>query len=118
MVPVAVSTALSTKDSVPSLACPPPTGSARTAALPEPYALAHKILQLTMAWQVVQGLNARISQLRAMTVSQPGRAADAGAEMERIIGAIAARDGDAAAQASFDHLDRVKRLAAAALKAR
>ena len=30
IVPVVVSTALSTKDSVPSLACPPPTGSART----------------------------------------------------------------------------------------
>ena len=30
MVPVVVSTALSTKVSVPSLACPPPTGSART----------------------------------------------------------------------------------------
>jgi 4-carboxymuconolactone decarboxylase len=28
-------------------------GSSRTATLPEPYALAHTILQLTMAWQVV-----------------------------------------------------------------
>ena len=81
------------------------------------YELLFRIADKPMAWQVVQGLNARISQLRAVTVSQPGRAADAGAEMERIIGAIAAGDGEAAAQASLDHLDRVKRLAAAALKA-
>lgn len=81
------------------------------------YELMFRIADKPMAWQVVQGLNARISQLRAVTVSQPGRAADAGAEMERIIGAIAAGDGEAAAQASFDHLDRVKRLAAAALEA-
>ena len=81
------------------------------------YELMFRIADKPMAWQVVQGLNARISQLRAVTVSQPGRAADAGAEMERIIGAIAAGDGEAAAQASFAHLDRVKQLAAAALKA-
>ncbi len=81
------------------------------------YELMFRIAGKPMAWQVVQGLNARIGQLRAVTVSQPGRAADAGAEMERIIGAIAAGDAAAAAQASFDHLDRVKRLAAAALEA-
>lgn len=79
------------------------------------YELMFRIADKPMAWQVVQGLNARISQLRAVTVSQPGRAADAGAEMERIIAAIAAGDGDAAAQASFDHLNRVKALAAEAL---
>lgn len=79
------------------------------------YELMFRIADKPMAWQVVQGLNARISQLRAVTVSQPGRAADAGAEMDRIIAAIAAGDGDAAAKASLDHLDRVKCLAAAAL---
>ena len=52
------------------------------------YELMFRIADKPMAWQVVQDLNARISQLRAVTVSQPGRAADAGAEMERIIGSI------------------------------
>lgn len=79
------------------------------------YELLFRIAEKPMAWQVVQGLNARISQLRAMTVSQPGRAADAGAEMRCIIEAIAAHDGDAAARASFDHVERVKALAAEAL---
>ncbi len=79
------------------------------------YELLFKIADKPMAWQVVQGLNARISQLRAVTVSQPGRAADAGEEMRRIIDAIAAGDGEAAAQASFAHLERVKNLAALAL---
>ena len=79
------------------------------------YELTFRIADKPMAWRMMQGLNARIGQLRAVTVSQPGRAADAGAEMERIIGASADRDG--AAQASFDHLDRAKRLAAATLEA-
>ena len=79
------------------------------------YELLFRIADKPVAWQVVQGLNARISQLRAVTVSQPGRAADAGAEMDRIIAAIEAGDGGAAAQASLDHLERVKALANAAL---
>ena len=79
------------------------------------YELMFRIADKPMAWQVVQGLNARISRLRAVTISQPGRAADAGDEMRCIIDAIAAADGDAAARASFDHLERVKGLAAAAL---
>jgi len=81
------------------------------------YELMFRIADKPMAWQVVQGLNARISRLRAVTVAQPGRAADAGREMQRIIDAIAAGDGDGAAQASFDHLKRVKTLAAEALAA-
>ncbi len=82
------------------------------------YELLFRIADKPMAWQVVQGLNARISQLRAMTVSQPDRAGDAGAEMRLIIDAIAASDGDAAARASFDHVERVKALAAEALAKR
>ena len=90
-------------------------GRAILKATSEWYELMFRIADKPMAWQVVQGLNARISQLRAMTIAQPGRAADAGSEMRRIIDAIADGDGDAAAQASFDHLERVKGLATRAL---
>jgi len=69
-----------------------------------------------VAWQVVQGLNARINHLRAMTISQPGRSADANAEMTRIIQAIARHDGEAAARASFDHVETVRILAVVALR--
>lgn len=79
------------------------------------YELLFGIAGQPVAWQVVQGLNARINQLRAMTIAQPRRAKDAGGEMRRIIEAIAAHDGDAAAQASFDHVERVKQLALAVL---
>ena len=75
------------------------------------YELLFRIADKPVAWQMVQGLNARINQLRAMTVAQPRRATDAGSEMLRIVEAIAARDGDRAAHASFDHVERVKQLA-------
>jgi len=79
------------------------------------YELLFTIAGKSVAWQLVQGLNARINYLRAMTISQPDRAADANAEMTRIIEAIARRDGKAAAKASFDHIEKVKRLAITAL---
>jgi GntR family transcriptional regulator, trigonelline degradation regulator len=79
------------------------------------YELLFTIAGKSVAWQLVQGLNARINYLRAMTISRPNRAADANAEMTRIIDAIARRDGKAAAKASFDHIEKVKRLAMAAL---
>jgi GntR family transcriptional regulator, trigonelline degradation regulator len=79
------------------------------------YELLFTIAGKSVAWQLVQSLNARINYLRAMTVSQPSRAADAHAEMTRIIEAIARGDGEAAAKASFDHVEEVKRLAMAAL---
>jgi DNA-binding GntR family transcriptional regulator len=79
------------------------------------YELLFTIAGKSVAWQLVQGLNARINYLRAMTISRPNRAADANAEMTRIIEAIARRDGKAAAKASFDHIEKVKRLAMAAL---
>ncbi|MCW6511694.1 FCD domain-containing protein [Lichenifustis flavocetrariae] len=64
---------------------------------------------------MVQGLNAWINQLRAMTIAQPRRAVGAGGEMRRIIEAIAAGDADGAARASFDHVDRVRKFALAVL---
>jgi DNA-binding GntR family transcriptional regulator len=79
------------------------------------YELLFTIAGKSVAWQLVQGLNARINYLRAMTISQPNRAVDANAEMTRIIEAIARRNGKAAAKASFDHIEKVKRLAMATL---
>lgn len=80
------------------------------------YELLFTVAGKLVAWQVVQGLNARINQLRAMTISRPHRAIDAGAEMIRIIEAVEAGDGEAAARASFEHVETVKRLAIASLE--
>ncbi len=70
----------------------------------------------SVAWQLVQGLNARINYLRAMTISRPDRSVDANEEMLRIVEAIARKDGQAAAKASFDHVETVKNLAMAMLE--
>lgn len=59
------------------------------------------------AWQLVQGLNARINYLRAMTIFRPNRSLDAHAEMLRIVEAIARKDGQAAAKAGFDRVETV-----------
>ena len=80
------------------------------------YELLFRIADKPVAWQVVQGLNARINHLRAMTVAQPRRAEDANSEMLRIISAIENGDGEAAARASYEHVDLVKRLAIAGLE--
>ena len=80
------------------------------------YQLLFTIAGKSVGWQLVQGLNARINYLRAMTISRPNRSVDADAEMVRIIEAIARRDGRAAAEASFDHVETVKRLAIAMIE--
>lgn len=80
------------------------------------YELLFAIAGKSVAWQLVQGLNARINYLRAMTISRPNRSVDANAEMLRIVEAIARKDGRAAAKASFDHVEKVKNLAMAMLE--
>lgn len=80
------------------------------------YELLFAIAGKSVAWQLVQGLNARINYLRAMTISRPNRSVDANAEMLRIVEAIARGDGRAAAKASFDHVETVKNLALAMLE--
>ncbi|MBU4612746.1 GntR family transcriptional regulator [Achromobacter sp. GG226] len=72
---------------------------------------------MTVAWDVVQSLNARITRLRAMTIGSSGRRDDAAAEMARIVQALRARDGAAAQAASEDHVRRVARIAAERLAA-
>ena len=80
------------------------------------YELLFAVAGKSVAWQLVQGLNARINYLRAMTISRPDRSVDANAEMLRIVEAIARGDGRAAAKASFDHVETVKNLAMAMLQ--
>ena len=85
-------------------------------ATTEFYDLLFAVAGTSVAWQLVQGLNARINYLRAMTISRPDRSVDANAEMLRIVEAIARGDGRAAAKASFDHVETVKNLAMAMLE--
>jgi len=70
-----------------------------------------------VAWEVIQLLNARINQLRAMTIATPGRSQAAIAEMRRIHQAIERRNAEAAHAASLDHVNVVARLARQALEA-
>lgn len=69
----------------------------------------------SVAWGVVQSLNARINHLRGLTIATPGRAAAARAEMQRILEAIRRGDGAAAHRASLDHVLTVARLAQSSL---
>ena len=69
----------------------------------------------SVAWEVVQPLNARINQLRAMTIATPGRQVSGLAEMRRIYEAIARRDPAMADRASLDHVRQAAALALAAL---
>lgn len=79
------------------------------------YEILFTVAGKTVAWQVVHGLNARINHLRAMTIASPRRSQAALTEMRRLLDAIEARDGEAAARASFDHVHAVSKLAAQAL---
>ena len=64
---------------------------------------------------VVKTLNARINRLRALTIATPGRSGDSNREMNRLLDAIERRDGDAAAAASFAHIQQTAELALSAL---
>ncbi|GAA5231486.1 GntR family transcriptional regulator [Verticiella sediminum] len=72
---------------------------------------------MTVAWDVVQSLNARITHLRALTIGSSGRRGDAAAEMGRLIDALRQHDAQAAQQASQEHVQRVAQIAARQLAA-
>jgi len=65
----------------------------------------------TVAWGVVQSLNARINHLRAMTIGTPGRAKAAIGEMRRLVSAIKRHDADGARLTSLAHVQAVAALA-------
>lgn len=81
------------------------------------YETLFKVSGMTVAWDVVQSLNARINRLRALTISAPGRSAEAEQEMADILVALERRDPDAAEQASRRHVMRAAEIASARLPA-
>ncbi|MCV2869079.1 GntR family transcriptional regulator [Defluviimonas sp. WL0002] len=58
----------------------------------------------TIAWEIVQRLNGRISRLRALTLASSNRRVSGPAHMARICDAICAGQPEAAAAAVSDHL--------------
>ncbi|TXH99707.1 MAG: GntR family transcriptional regulator [Pseudorhodobacter sp.] len=71
----------------------------------------------SVAWEIVQRLNGRISRLRAMTLSTTDRRISGPAHMARIAEAIAANDPGAAKQAVRDHLKDAAEIARKLLEA-
>jgi DNA-binding GntR family transcriptional regulator len=65
----------------------------------------------TVAWTIVQSLNARISHLRMATLGSAGRGTTGPVEMRRIVDAIQARDAEAAEAACLDHVNQAARIA-------
>ncbi|MBN3758223.1 GntR family transcriptional regulator [Paraburkholderia sp. Tr-20389] len=69
-----------------------------------------------VAWEIVQTLNARINRLRAMTIASDDRGRQAVQEMNCILDALRARDGQRAREAATAHVARVADIAAALLR--
>lgn len=69
----------------------------------------------SVAWEVVQSLNARITHLRAVTIATEGRNKTGVAEMQRIFDAISQRRPEEAYSASVEHVEAAARLAFATL---
>ena len=67
---------------------------------------------------VLQSLHDRIASLRALTLTQPGRAEASVAEMRRILSTILAQDGNAACRACIEHVEQAALVAAAVLEQR
>ncbi len=55
-----------------------------------------------VAWDIVKSLTARINRLRSMTIRTPGRQQDGPRQMQIVVDAIKAGDGDAAFRAAQD----------------
>ncbi len=65
----------------------------------------------TVAWDLVERLNSRIGQLRAVTLSSQGRSVAGPKNLLAIVAAIKAHDADTAAQACAEHLAQAKEIA-------
>jgi GntR family transcriptional regulator, trigonelline degradation regulator len=70
----------------------------------------------SVAWEIVQTLNARINRLRAMTIASDDRGRQAVAEMNLILDAIEKRDPPRAHAAALAHIRRVAEIAAGQLR--
>lgn len=71
----------------------------------------------TVAWNVFRNLNARINQLRAMTLSSTGRSKAGPRELREILDAIKRRDAAAAEQACRRHVRQAHDIARRQLEA-
>ncbi len=69
-----------------------------------------------IAWEIVQGLNVRINQLRSMTIASENRRDAAIAEMTDIMNAIRSRNGDDAEAAARRHVEQAWRIAQQTLR--
>ena len=65
----------------------------------------------SVAWDLVERLNGRIGQLRALTLSTQGRSVEGPKNLLAIVDAIKQHDADAAEQACKDHLHQAKEIA-------
>lgn len=65
----------------------------------------------TVAWNIFRNLNARINQLRAMTLSSAGRSKAGPVELRRILESIERHDPDNAERACRDHVQRAHDIA-------
>jgi DNA-binding GntR family transcriptional regulator len=65
---------------------------------------------------VLQSLHDRIASLRVLTLTQPGRAVQSVAEMQRILEAILMQDPQAACRACSDHVEQAAAVAVQALE--
>jgi DNA-binding GntR family transcriptional regulator len=70
----------------------------------------------SVAWTVVQSLNARINHMRMTTLGSPGRRSTGPAEMRRIVEAIRARDAAAAEAACLKHINQAAQIALAIMR--
>jgi len=66
--------------------------------------------------QTLAGLQARVRLLRATSLSEPGRPAEAAAELRAVVDAVEAGDADAAAAACARHIHNAARTAIARLR--
>lgn len=75
------------------------------------YAIIFTSADKTVAWDVFRNLNARVNQLRAMTLASAGRATTGPAELHRIVAAIRNHDPDAAERACREHVQHAHEIA-------
>lgn len=75
------------------------------------YEMMFQIGGKTVAWEMVQRLNGRISRLRAMTIASSGRNRSGPAQMRQIVEAIRRHDAEGAAKACREHVERAAAIA-------
>lgn len=80
------------------------------------YAIIFTSAGKTVAWDVFRNLNARVNQLRAMTLASEGRTRTGPAELRRIVDAIRAHDPGAAERACREHVQHAHEIARRQLK--